>query len=89
MSICRKLWPTEQLKKVKFLDLTLLIENHCDRLYQRLAHHQTPKLERVYAMGPCMICSIENLWKVAPISTSTAPIATCHCAFMDMSVSTK
>ena len=56
--------------------LTLLIENHCNRLYQRLTHHQTPKLERIYTMGPCMLYSIDNSWKVAPISTSTAPIAT-------------
>jgi hypothetical protein len=36
-----------------------------------------------------MIYSIEKLWKVAPISTSTAPIATCHYTFMDVNVSTK
>jgi hypothetical protein len=40
-------------------------------------------------MGPCMIYSIDNSWKVAPISTSTVPIATCHCTFMDVNVSTK
>ena len=64
----------------------LLIENHCNRLYQRLTHHQTPKLERIYTMGPCMIHYIDNSWKVAPISTSTAPIATYHCTFMDVNV---
>ena len=48
-----------------------------------------PELERIYTMDPCMIYWIDNLWKVAPISTSTAPIATGHCTLMDMNVSTK
>ena len=37
-------------------------------------------------MGPCMIHYIDNSWKVAPISTSTAPIASYHCTFMDVNV---
>jgi len=46
-------------------------------------------LERIYTMGPCMIYSIDSLWEIAPISTSTVRVATCHCIFTDINVSTK
>ena len=68
---------------------TLLIENHCNRLYQRLPHHLMPEFERICTINICMIYKIDNSRKITHVLTLFAPIATGHCTFMDMNVSTK
>ena len=69
--------------------LTLLIENHCNRLYQRLAHHWMPEFERICTINIYMIYKIDNSRKITHVLTLSAPIATGRCTFMDMNVSTK
>ena len=48
-----------------------------------------PEFERIYAINTYLTCKIENLWKMTPALTSSAPIATGHCTLLDIDASTK
>ena len=48
-----------------------------------------PEFERVYAVNTFMIYEIDNIQKITPVLTSSAPIATGHCTFVEIDVSTK
>ena len=48
-----------------------------------------PEFERIYAINTFMIYKIDNIQKITPVLTSSAPIATGRCTFMDVDVSTR
>jgi hypothetical protein len=48
-----------------------------------------PEFERICTINIYMIYKIDNSRKITHVLTLSAPIATGHCTFMDMNVSTK
>ena len=48
-----------------------------------------PEFERICTINTYMIYKIDNSRKITPVLTSSAPIATGRCTFMDIDYSTK
>ena len=48
-----------------------------------------PEFERICTINIYMIYKIDNSRKITPVLTSSAPIATGRCTFVEIDVSTK